>query len=650
MLSSLRRPAAATLLFTLALLQAAAAQTQQRPPARKSPPVCEAGHALQLVRQQLSEAKIFPSGAKRVVVMARAAELLWPSDEAQARELFAEAFEVASAHYREHGQESTMRKAARPDSTMKGLTYLHPDPRLTVIRALARRDLAWAQRLVARTTEETRQRALGVGSKAERKGDPDEPAERLLSLARSLMSNELSLALSVARESLRHPASRFLSGFIYEAARADRAAADAFYADAVRAYAGGEVTELLQLSAYPFGLHLNLGLPYGNNAAGTPPSGFTPSPELQRQFVAALLRLAERRLQATAGQPPPENASQPSEAEMIYGALAALETLYGPADKTFTARAAPLRQMAGGMLSGTGLRRAEAGAQPKRPSEQPQDTSEKLERVLREAEGFEQPDRHDLHIVSGLWSSLRRESVERLEGVAEKLKDAEVRRQFRDGIYYEKALGAAKDGRPDEAARFAEKVGALEQRASLAWEVASAELKQSDSAPHGLALTESVHKSAQAAPESEEKAKSLLGVTHVYTRLDPTRVAPVLAEAVATINRVPDVDLSRAFITRAVEGHTYNFYAAHPAPGFTLETTLGQLAARDFETALGNALALDDKYLRALAVVTLASKCLEGVPEPEKPARPAKAAPKQQPAAKRVEAAPKPQSTPKQRP
>jgi hypothetical protein len=79
-----------------------------------------------------------------------------------------------------------------------------------------------------------------------------------------------------------------------------------------------------------------------------------------------------------------------------------------------------------------------------------------------------------------------------------------------------------------------------------------------------------------------------------------------------------------------------------------------ELAGRDFETALALAGALDDKYQRALAVLSLASRCLEDAPKPERPAAPSKHAPKSTPkpapASKRPATAPGPQPPPKKRP
>lgn len=634
--ASPRRMTAVLLLVSLAVQTSAAQAQKKSPPENRSPekprpaPACDTERALQLVSQQLVDSRALANGAKRSAVLARGAEMLWPYDQPRARAALAEAFDAASSHYRERGEVVERRAPRRADATYPGQPVVQPDPRMTVLHIIARLDHAWAEKLTARAAEEMRERAL-AGAQKER--GEREAGARLAGMARSFASSDPALALSLAREALRFPSARFLGGFIYSLARTDRASADAFYVDALRAYADSDVASLLEISAYPFALNNNLGLRPGYNTVGPVPPDFKPSPELQRQFVAALLRASERSLKASVGQPPPaDNPQQASDPELIYAALTALETLYGPTDKSFTALAEPLRQMAGGMLSGGGLRRATNNAESitRTPGEQ-ESKSDRIENVLAQADKMKEPDQHDRAIVMGLWGYLGEEPVERLEAVAEKIKDEAVRAQFLDSIYFSQVQRALKAGRTDEAARAAEKVQSLEQRAVLAWELTAAEFKLTGAGVEARGVAESIYKSAQRAPESEEKARALLGLAYVNTKLDPQRTTALLAEAVSAINRLPDYDPFRPNVMRSVEARTYYFYTFSPAPGFSLEAVLRELAqrdARDMEAALEVAGALDDRHARALAVFASVSKCLDD-------SKPKPAAKKQSPPKKR---------------
>src|SRR5687768_9426874 len=97
-----RKPALLLLLLA-PCLQPAAARAQARDEAERPKVFCEPSRAVALVGEQLSEAKAFDSPAKRIGVMTHAAELLWVREQAQARAVFTEAFELASRHYRERG-------------------------------------------------------------------------------------------------------------------------------------------------------------------------------------------------------------------------------------------------------------------------------------------------------------------------------------------------------------------------------------------------------------------------------------------------------------------------------------------------------------------------------------------------------------------
>src|SRR3569832_1779713 len=83
----------------------AAARAQAMKEAERPMVFCEPSRALALVGEQLTEAKAFDNPARRIAVMTRAADLLWPRERAQARAVFAEAYELASSVYRTRGDE-----------------------------------------------------------------------------------------------------------------------------------------------------------------------------------------------------------------------------------------------------------------------------------------------------------------------------------------------------------------------------------------------------------------------------------------------------------------------------------------------------------------------------------------------------------------
>src|SRR5215212_8588479 len=63
---------------------------------------CDPARAVSLVETQLSEAKMYADISRRLSVMTRAADLLWPHERDAAREIFQQAYDLAVRDFREH--------------------------------------------------------------------------------------------------------------------------------------------------------------------------------------------------------------------------------------------------------------------------------------------------------------------------------------------------------------------------------------------------------------------------------------------------------------------------------------------------------------------------------------------------------------------
>jgi hypothetical protein len=80
---------------------------------------------------------------------------------------------------------------------------------------------------------------------------------------------------------------------------------------------------------------------------------------------------------------------------------------------------------------------------------------------------------------------------------------------------------------------------------------------------------------------------------------------------VKVVNLLPNPDFSSETIGREIGNSVFTMYAMYNVPGMRLENAFRELGALDFESALSAASELSDKYQRSLAVLGLASKCLE---------------------------------------
>lgn len=616
----LHLPRTLSLLLLALCLLPAAARAQAREEADGPKVFCEPSRALALAGEQLTEAKAFEDPVKRIAVMTRAADMLWPHEPKQARAVFAAAFELASSHYRARGDEIRQEKG-RADSRVPGLAVQLPDQRFVVLRAIAKRNAAWARELSARAAEETRAEAK---KDAAGKTKHRPVGEKLLPLAESLLETDRPAALAVARGSFDDPATMYLPYFLYKLAGSDRPAADALYKEALAAYAArDDIDALLYLSQYPFAL-VSAIAPVMSNMGARRPAGFNADPELQRLFVNAFLGFAGRRLAAIAQQPPAEGPRhQRTEPEAIYTALKVLETLYGARQPAALERIAALEAQAAAFLSNA--KQQNAAEYTKRDldggSTGPREGS--FEQAVEQAERA-LPRQRDSRLTTAVLHQSDLAPLEAVEAAAQKIEEVEVRRQVLGWVYFRRGHNAAYAGDLDGARRLAERVEALEARALLILNIASRGLKRSDDKQRAEELLTAVLDAARKSPDSVSKARALLGVAHLYARFDYLRGLGAMGEAVAAVNKLSEPDLASASLPMHVQGKNFSTFAGWPMPTFTLESSFGELGARDFEATLAHANQLGDKYLRATAVLALAARCLEDAERQAKPKRPAR--------------------------
>jgi hypothetical protein len=587
------------------------AQSQPKDQTPKQQVFCDPARALALVEAQLSEAKMFADPVKRIAVMTRAADLFWPYEQWKAHDTFADAFDLASEYFRERGDEER-RTQGRADSPSSVVITELPDQRFVVLSAIARHDLKWARELAERAAKETRE-------EAEKNRTSDARlrpfAEKLLAFAETLLDTDKQGAIAVARSTFSRPATTMLPDFLYKLAKVDRGVADALYSEALAAYAGRDIDSLLLLSAYPFGRNKGIAWSYWLVDV---PEGFSPNADLQQQFAVALLRFSEDRLSTLMRQSSDAQPGGPSEPEKIYVALHALESLYP--------QPAALARMAA--LEGQAMTLVPADRQSGLASANNHTITFSTMKPLGEgdfnatiekADDIPVGDRRDQLIMNAILATSDSVPAEKIEAAAQKIGDDETRRDVLNWFYFGRARDAAGSGSLDDARKLAEHVEALDERAMLFLYIAEFSLKRAGDRARASDLLEAVVAAAQRAPETEAKARALIGVAHLYARLDYLRGIEVLREAVKTVNKLKDPDLASTEHERKIQAKNVTHYMDQNTPGFSLENAARELGARDFEQTVSAASGLDDKYLRATAILSVAEECLEDSRKTDKP-------------------------------
>ena len=195
---------------------------QPKSPGNGASSFCNRNDALEMIRQQIEVTRTFDSLVRRVPVLIRAADLLWPLQQDKARAAFTEAFEVAVQIEKEKSEKTK-------DS--RSLLMEIPDQRYVVIRAVAKRDSAWAKKLTERMLKLDRQTREEASIKDSQNSVLT--AQKLLDSANQLLSTDINLAVDLARASLKYPASFMITNFLYKLAELNQQAADQFYDQAL---------------------------------------------------------------------------------------------------------------------------------------------------------------------------------------------------------------------------------------------------------------------------------------------------------------------------------------------------------------------------------------------------------------------------------
>lgn len=559
---------------------------------------CDPARAVSLVETQLSEAKMYADASRRLSVMTRAADLLWPYERDAAREIFRQAYDLAVKDFREHEND--------PEPT-DPMTPPRADQRYVVMTAIGRRDAAWARRLAEAVAEEKRREAEQGTSATNSGGWKPGLAENTLGLADSLLKTDREASLALVRSTFRQPASYLLVQYFYVLAHADRAAADALYAEALSAYREGTASDLTYLAVYPFALNREPGsvpLAYGY----LPPEGFAPDARLCDLFLGVLFRQVETKFR-TPEVAQTEDARAVTEQGQLLTMLVMLEPLVARVRPASLERLVALKGTATAAATAQSRGRAESFERFRREHEAESDTA--FSRTVEQIERERDPAKRDYYIANLIMSSHSAEDLARAETFLDRVSDTPLREKLASYLYFVWTQQAVKDGQLDEATRLSKKVSELDYRALLSFEIAGAALKKTNDRARAAELLDAVASDAEKAPDTPMKARVLLGVAHLYADFDATRAAQVLRTAVKVVNLLPDPDFSSETVGREVGNKVFMVYAIYIVPGMRLENAFRELGALDFESALYAANDLSDKYQRALAVLGLASRCLE---------------------------------------
>jgi hypothetical protein len=589
----------------LILASAAALQSQEKAQAVAPSSSCSRDSALAIIQQQIDLSKTFDNDVRRIAVLLRAADLIWPYQQEKARATFTEAFDIAARNFKEKGD-----KPVNEGRLIVGV----PDQRYRVITAIAGRDSVWAGKLSKQILQEEADEARDKATKDA--GQDAHTGEKLLGTALALLSSDPAAAVSFATSSLSYPATLYLPLFLFKLAEIDKGAADQFYQAALSAYARVPMDQFLYLSSYPFAHNREVGeMPAWTIYAV--PLGLKPNPLLERLFMQTLLTRARDLVQNPV---PPDSGARWSDASQIFMALSRLEAEVAASLPDLS----PALQESKGNISALLTQKDHERTVDTLADPPPKKSfDEQIEAGDRQADAT----RREAQIGMAILNAPESESLEQIEAAAAKIDDLALRAKLLSNVYFDRAQRALKEKRLDDARRLAAKVDALDQRAFLYSRIATESMKLTRNDTQAREMLEDVLNAVAKAPNTEVTARAQLAVAYLYSSFDPSRAVAVLGDAVKTINRVESIDLSSDRVNQRIEGKGFGRYSSLQSPGFSPETAFREIGKVDFDGTLYLASNLADKSLRAMTSLALADQCLKdqaAKPKPKetKPAKP----------------------------
>ncbi len=555
--------------------------------------LCNEEYVTFLVSQQVSEGRSVREKDKRIRILMRSADFIWPYDEASGRQYFAEAFKTAVEHFGEKGIEER--------STTRGLSIPGPDFRFEVVRSIAKRDAVWARKLADEIFAEFEKAA-----KDRNERDQTSDVALMLTMAVENASDSPELSWYLFRRVMRYPLDFHWYHCLISLARQNPSTAAALYRELLQNYRNETPRRLLFLSAYPFAAVRIFGIDK-YQFGGIVPDTFVPDPELQRQFLEVFFdRIALISADPEERMRPPDQHRQP-EAVYMVSALNDIEPHVLNTLPFLMSRFSTARAQANSLL--TEEMRNQLAQRERQTANLGLSFDERLASMEEADKEGRLNDQMILNLVT--WGNKTEEQFRKLEPWLDKIKDDETRPAATSYFWFLRSKLAIKESRFADAEKHASRVPELEHRTILAFDIAEAQLKSINDASSAYQTLNEVAKQVRKIENSPTKAKMLLGLANQYEKLNPGFAMEELAEAVRVINRLEGPDLSTTQTYRQIQGKGWAFFAVFSIPGYDLENTFKKMGETDFGLTLSNAKAIEDRFLRTIAVLAAARNCVD---------------------------------------
>ncbi len=572
------------LIYTVTFAALISAQT---PPKNE----CSPELAKLLVQQQADESRNIEATNKRLKILTSVAEFLWKTDEPTARKYLAEAFELADSRFKEKGRE----KKKTGDFSFQ----IEPDYRFEVINAIGKFDVNWSKKLAEKVLTDFEE-----ADKSNRDGfDKTSEIRDSLNFAVNLYDQNPQASLAQIRRAMRYPIGQNWYYPLIQLAKKNQQFADQIFSELLVNYANAPISELFNISDYPFGTGTIINL--NSSMSNDMDSNFKPNLNLQRQFLSLILQ------RATTYQPTEEEDAKKAweypDVVHLYHTLRTFEPIIQQKFPEMASNWANAKTQIYAYISDK--RKTQMSERDKRNDERKTGFEKRLAQLEKDDELGKLKDSAIFWLVE---SAKKEAEYAKAESWIDKIKTLKLKESVTLLFYYQRTEKAVSDKRFADARKFASKVAKLEFRAMLLLKIAEAKLKEKLGKPETLDILLEVYQNAAKADNSAAKVQTFFGLALVYEKINHLNALNSLSEGIQTFNNLENTeDVFADYLNISIEGENFGYSASLSTVSFELKTIFRELSKNDYNNTLNYADSFTDKYFRALAVIEVAKSCKE---------------------------------------
>lgn len=228
-------------------------------------------------------------------------------------------------------------------------------------------------------------------------------------------------------------------------------------------------------------------------------------------------------------------------------------------------------------------------------------------RLVAEAEKY--PGVQDYYFVNAVKAGAGKISPEWLERLIPKLTNRDLRQPLLDYINYNQGQTLLTRGQWEEAVRLADKIEQPEVRMMLLYDAA---FSISGKAPkEATELLDQAEWWIGRAKDSSEKAALRFSLAGLYAKYDHPRAVEILLDAIRDLNNLVAPDLSVRQYQQRLSAGGLETSLIYSFTEFSLEELFSLLSEGNADEMLAAADRIENKALRARAMLALSSGCLK---------------------------------------